>query len=200
MTPTDICNMALAYIAKGRIASMEEQTEQARQCKLFYDTTKKDLLRNYTWGFAKRITKLAELTQTEPSPYWTHIYAYPQKCVAVRKLFDAETGIQVLAGQQEEWDLYMASDNVLAIGCNVPKAYIEYTYDVDDTNLFSADFIDAFTHMLAFNICIQLTGNSGLQQTQYQLAQQALMTAKYTTVGEKHSIPDYPTKYFDGRA
>ena len=200
MTPTDICNMALAFIAKGRISSMDEQTEQARQCKLFYDIVKKDLLRNYTWGFAKKIDKLAELTQAETSPYWRYIYTYPQKCVAVRKIFDKESGREVLAGQQKEWDLYMASDNVLGIGCNIPKAYLEYTYDVDDTNLFSADFIDAFAHLLAFNICIQLTGNSGLQQTQYQLAQQALMRAKYTTASENHSIPDYPTKYFDGRA
>lgn len=200
MTPTDICNMALAFIAKGRISSMDEQTEQARQCKLFYDVVKKDLLRNYTWGFAKKIDKLAELTQAETSPYWQYIYTYPQKCVAVRKIFDKESGREVLSGQQKEWDLYMASDNVLGIGCNIPKAYLEYTYEVDDTNLFSADFIDAFAHLLAFNICIQLTGNSGLQQTQYQLAQQALMRAKYTTASEKHSIPDYPTKYFDGRA
>ena len=199
MTPTDICNMALAFLAKGRIASMDENTEQARQCKLFYEVTKKDLLRNYTWGFAKKIDKLAELTPTEKNPYWVYIYTYPQKCVAVRKIFDQKTGRKVLAGQQKEWDLFMASENVLAVGCNIRRAYLEYTYDGDDTNLFSADFIDAFSHMLAFNICIQLTGNSGLQQTQYQLAQAALMRAKYTTVQEKHNIPDYPTRYFDGR-
>ena len=200
MTPTDISNMALAVIAKGRIASMDESTEQARQCKLFYEITKQDLLRNYTWGFAKKIDKLAELTQSEKNPYWRYIYTYPQKCVAVRKIFDKDTGKAVLAGQQKEWDLFMVKDNVLGIGCNVPRAYLEYTYDVDDANLFSSDFVDAFSHMLAFNICIQLTGNSGLQQTQYQLAQAALMRAKYTTAQEKHNVPDYPTKYYDGRA
>ena len=200
MTPTDICNMALAFIAKGRISSMDEQTEQGRQCKLFYDITKRDLLRNYTWGFAKKIDKLAELTQSEKNPYWVYIYSYPQKCVAVRKIFDKDTGKEVLAGQQEEWDLFMVKDNVLGVGCNVPRAYLEYTYDVDDANLFSPDFVDAFAHMLAFNICIQLTGNSDLQQTQYQLAQAALMRAKYTTAREKHRIPDYPSRYFDGRA
>ena len=179
---------------------MDAQTEQGRQCKLFYEITKRDLLRNYTWGFAKKIDKLAELTQSEKNPYWVYIYSYPQKCVAVRKIFDKDTGKEVLAGQQEEWDLFMVKDNVLGVGCNVPRAYLEYTYDVDDANLFSPDFVDAFAHMLAFNICIQLTGNSGLQQTQYQLAQAALMRAKYTTASEKHSIPDYPTRYFDGRA
>ena len=120
MTPTDICNMALAFIAKGRISSMDEQTEQGRQCKLFYEITKRDLLRNYTWGFAKKIDKLAELTQSEKNPYWVYIYSYPQKCVAVRKIFDKDTGREVLAGQQEEWDLFMVKDNVLGVGCNVP--------------------------------------------------------------------------------
>ena len=65
MTPTDICNMALAFIAKGRISSMDEQTEQARQCKLFYDIVKKDLLRNYTWGFAKKIDKIGRASCRE---------------------------------------------------------------------------------------------------------------------------------------
>lgn len=200
MNITDVCNMALAHIAKGKIASIDEQTEMARQCKLFYDSTKKQLLRSYTWGFAKRVSKLAELTVE--SPYWKKVYAYPEKCVAVRKIFDAETGTEIRAGEQEQedWDLYMASDNVLGIGCNIPRAWLEYTYDVDDVELFSSDFLEAFTHMLAFNICVQLTGNSGLQQTQYQLAQAALMRAKYTTAAEKKDKLDYPTRYFDGRA
>lgn len=200
MNITDVCNMALAHIAKGRIASIDEQTEMARQCKLFYDSTRKELLRAYTWGFAKRVSKLAELTVE--SPYWKKVYAYPEKCIAVRKIFDNETGAMIRAGEQEqeEWDLYMASDNVLAIGCDLPNAWLEYTYDVDDVELFSSDFLSALTHMLAFNICVQLTGNSGLQQAQYQLAQAALMKAKYTTAAEKKEKPDYPTRYFDGRA
>jgi hypothetical protein len=197
---TDVCNMALAHIAKGRISNIDEQSELARQCKLFYDTTRKELLRSYTWGFAKRVSKLAELDIK--SPYWSRVYAYPEKCLAVRKIFDAETGAMIRAGeqQQEEWDLYMASDNVLGIGCNIPAAWLEYTYDVDDVEMFSSDFLSAFTHMLAFNICVQLTGNSGLQQTQYQLAMAALQKAKYTTASEKKELPDYPSKYFDGRA
>ena len=54
---TDVCNMALAHIAKGRISNIDEQSELARQCKLFYEPTRKELLRSYTWGFAKRVSK-----------------------------------------------------------------------------------------------------------------------------------------------
>ena len=45
MNNTDICNMALAYLAKGRISSIDENNELARQCKLFYDHSRKGLLR-----------------------------------------------------------------------------------------------------------------------------------------------------------
>ena len=58
MNITDVCNMALSCIGKGRIASIEEQSEQGRQCKLFYAQTKKRLLRDYSWGFAKKVEPL----------------------------------------------------------------------------------------------------------------------------------------------
>jgi len=199
LSNTDICNMALAHLAKGRIANINEQTELARQCKLFYESTKRALLREYTWGFAKRVIKLAELT--DESPYWEYLYAYPEKCVCVRKIFSADDiGKYVTEQEKEKWDLFLATDNVLAVGCDIKKAWMEYTYDVDDVGLFSADFLEAFTHMLAFNICLQLTGNTALQQQQYQIAQAALGRAKYTTAAEKHEKPSYPDKYFSGRA
>lgn len=198
MNITDVCNIALAHIAKVKIASIEEETETARQCKRFYDYTKKSLLREYTWGFAKKIIKLSELDAS--SPYWKYLYAYPEKCICVRKIFcGTNTGQCVRENEKEKWDLYLAEDNVLAVGCDIPQAYMEYTYDVDDVELFSADFLEALTHMLAFNICIQITGSSTLQQTQYQLAQNALMRAKYTTAAEKHNDLEYPNKYFLGR-
>lgn len=198
LTNTDVCNMALAHLGKGRIASMEEQTELARQCKLFYDSTKKQLLREYAWGFAKRIIRLAELT--EESPYWEYLYAYPEKCISVRKIFASDNVNRYIDGDnKDDWDLFLATDNVLAVGCNINEAFMEYTYDVDDVTLFSADFLDALVHMLAFNICLPLTGNTALQQQHYQLAQAALMKAKYTTAVEKKDTLEYPSKYFDGR-
>lgn len=200
LSNTDICNMALAHLAKGRIANINEQTELARQCNIFYDTTKKTLLRAYSWGFSKRVVKLAELS--EECPYWKYLYAYPEKCVCVRKIFETDDVNKCVTAEQatEKWDLFLATDNVLAVGCDIKKAWMEYTYDVDDVELFSADFVEAFTHMLAFNICLQLTGNTALQQQQYQLAQAALSRAKYTTAAEKLEKPNYPDKYFAGRA
>lgn len=84
MNNTDICNMALAYLAKGRISSIDENNELARQCKLFYDHSRKGLLREYSWGFAKRIIRLAELDASNPDG---SMYMHIQKNVCVQDVF-----------------------------------------------------------------------------------------------------------------
>lgn len=206
---TDICNMALAFLSKGRIASLDDETEPARQCKLFYDVTRQHLLRDYSWGFAKRVSKLAELDDS--NPYWEHVYVYPNKCLNVRKIFTVgeyvnEKGLvrnHIIDNpgndDRTKWDVCMMSDNIVAIGCDVPNAWVEYTYDANNAEVFTPDFVEALAHMLAFNICAQLTGNYALQQQQYQLAQAVLQRAKYTTAAEKTEILEYPNKYFLGR-
>lgn len=195
MNNTDICNMALAYLAKGRISSIDENNELARQCKLFYDHSRKGLLREYSWGFAKRIIRLAELDTSNPD--WKYVYAYPEKCVCARRIFNEKETVNSL--DKDKYDLFLISDNTQAIGCDVYQAYLEYTYDAEDAELFSSDFVEALARMLAFNICLQLNGNGTIQQTQYQLAQAALNRAKYTTAAERQDKLDYPDKYFTAR-
>ena len=85
MNTIDICNLALSYIGKGTIADLEEKNENARQCKLHYDHQRQMLLRDYDWGFARRIVNLAVVNAKIPG--WRYVYKYPAKCLAVRRLF-----------------------------------------------------------------------------------------------------------------
>ena len=89
MNSTDICNMALAYIGQGRIASIEEESEEAIQCGIFYDHLRRKLLSEHRWGFAERYVKLALLN--EKIPGWKYIYAYPAKCLVIRKIYEKES-------------------------------------------------------------------------------------------------------------
>ena len=90
---------------------------------------------DYSWGFAKRVIKLAELTEESPRNN-------DPKCVCVRKIFAADNGR--LFCEQEKWGFVPMI--TLAIGCDIEQAWMEYTYDVDDAELFSADFLEAFTY------------------------------------------------------
>lgn len=209
MNVTDICNMALSYLGKGRIASLDEQSENARQCKLFYTYTKNRLLREYSWGFAKRITQLAELDTV--NPFWSHVYAYPSKCLCVRRIFNCTdildenkkikkaANLRVMAEDRDKYEIYMVSDNVRGIACDTGDAWLEYTYDIDDLNVCSSDFIEALTHMLAYEIALALTANMQLKNSEYQQAMAVLNRAKYTSAAEEHKQVQRPQGYFEAR-
>lgn len=210
MNVTDVCNMALSYLGKGRIASLDEQTEQARQCKLFFEYTKQRLLREYTWGFSKRILKLAELDTI--NPFYECVYAYPNNCVAIKRIFNCDdvkeadgsirkvANLGSIADEREVFEIFMVSDNIRGIATNVANAWCEYTYDVVDMNVCSSDFIEALTHMLAYEMALALTGNMQLKNSEYQQAMSVLDRAKYTSATEGHKKVERPAGYFEARA
>lgn len=101
VTNTDICNIALSYIGKRQIQSLDEQSETARQCKLHYNNARQNLLRSYAWGFAKKVTVAALLNTKYPG--WEYVYAYPSECVSLRLI-----KLQQMYFQYAQMSLYEA--------------------------------------------------------------------------------------------
>ena len=198
MNITDICNLALNHIGREQIASLNEDTEAARTCKLHYDLQRQVLLRAYTWSFAKKYTKLAEIDTKTPG--WKYTYAYPNDCVMARKLYGEDNTWAVFWKDRENnFDQVLLNDNTKALVCNHKDAYLEYTYDVKDADLFTADFAQALSYYLAAAICVPLTGSEALAQQMASQGAGILQEAKFTMMGERNKVPDYPSKYFKAR-
>ena len=198
MNITDICNLALSHIGREQIASLNEETEAARTCKLHYDLQRQVLLRAYTWSFAKKYCKLSEIDTKTPG--WKHTYAYPNDCVMARKIYNEDNTWCILwknfAGNLDQ---VLLNDNTKALVCNHKDAYLEYTYDVKDADLFTADFAQALSYYLAAAICVPLTGSEALAQQMQAQGGAILQEAKFTQMGERNRVPDYPCKYFKAR-
>lgn len=198
MNITDICNLALNHIGREQIASLNEETEAARTCKLHYDLQRQVLLRAYTWSFARKFCKLSELNVKTPG--WRHTYAYPNDCVMARKIYNEDnTWILLEKNFPGNMDQVLLNDNTKALVCNHADAYLEYTYDVKDAELFTADFARALSYMLASDICVPLTGSATLAQQMAQEGVGILQEAKFTQMGERNRVPEYPCKYFKAR-
>ncbi len=198
MNITDICNLALNHIGREQIASLDENTEAARTCKLHYDLQRKTLLRAYTWSFAKKYTKLALIDTTTPG--WKYTYAYPNDCVMARKIYNEDNTWCILQKNfPGNIDQVLLNDNTKALVCNHADAYLEYTYDVKDADLFTADFAQALSYYLAAAICEPLTGSMSLLQHVQAQAMGVFQEAKFTQMGERNRVPDYPSKYFRSR-
>ena len=100
---TDICNQALAGVpTRSTIASITENSPEARICAMFYQDTLDAMLRAAHWDFARKTAFLTILKAaygtpentssnttgqwdpTQPSPPWLYSYAYPSDCVLFR--------------------------------------------------------------------------------------------------------------------
>ena len=83
MDSVTICNMALGMIGSPEIASFDEDSNSARQCKRFYP-----VLRDHAWSFAVSALDLAATTEAPPDPAFDIVCALPGDCVRVLRLAD----------------------------------------------------------------------------------------------------------------
>lgn len=196
MTITDICNLALSYLAKGGITALTQKTEEAKQCSLHYEHCRRMLLRSYTWGFARRTIKLAMLASSYPG--WEYVYAYPAECLEVRFVFP-EDGAATKDQDRNEFMVAMTSDNTKTIVTNVEEAYCEYTADIKIADVMSEEFVEALARLLASSMAMTLTGNANMMQTNYQLFQAITSNAKVESAGEQDQDTRYPKKYAEAR-
>lgn len=196
MNITDICNLALSYIGKGTISDINADKENARACKRHYDHRRRQLLRDFSWGFATAATKLALLQSHFPG--WDYVYAYPAKCLAVRSIYNA-FGEAVKEWESDKYRIIMVSEDVKAICCNISEAYMDYTYDNNQTEIYTPDFIEALARGLAADMSMALTGSESIAQSQMQYMQYALQKAMLSSATERRPPEKYPTKYLDAR-
>ena len=196
MDSTEICNMALSYIGQGRINSMKEETEEARKCGIHYDHDRRRMLTAYPWGFAKRVEKLA-LHEVE-IPGWDYVYAYPAECLSVLYVYDKEHA-RKKEEERQDFEIITLGGGRKGVATNVAEAWAEYTEDAKDPSVFSEEFTEGLTHLLASSIAMGITGNANISVQHMQLAQQSVATARYYDALEKEKRMRYPNKYANER-
>lgn len=194
MNSTDVCNMALAYIGQGRIASIDEESEEAMQCSIFYNHLRRKLLSEYRWGFAERYEKLA-LLDTE-IPGWKYVYAYPAQCLIIRNIYEKENARKI---NKEDYLVVTVNDSTKAICTDVPDAYADYTANIENGEMFTDYFIDALSHALAASIAVPLSGSQSMANINYQLMERALINARFETATQNHHETQFPHSYLDMR-
>lgn len=176
-----ICNLALNLIGQRSITDLNENTNAARSCNLIYDTIRDSVLRDNAWNFASVTEELA-LLSGETIPGWDFIYAYPVKCLYVRKII-AEGDVADQLPREFQTPLAPVSKQ-RCIAVNLEYAYAEYTYQVTDPNLYDANFIDALSCRLAASLAQSIAGNASLSQQLMQTYRNMIEVAKLSNARE----------------
>ncbi len=136
----NIWNRALGFLGARGVAAEQENPPEALQCRLYWDTARRQVLRDFPWNFAQRRVWLAPQALPEGfAPEFRYAYALPDLCLkvhAVRHEGRSPRPFQLARNA--------AGDAALLL-TDAARALALYTEDVRNPNLFD----DLFAHVLA---------------------------------------------------
>ena len=140
LTQIAIWNRALGFLGARSIAAEDENTPEALQCRLYWDSARRQALRDYPWAFAQRRAWLARVAL--PSGFeqeYRFAYALPEACLKAHEV--RHEGLLPLP-------FCLARDpagDATILLTSASRALLLYTEDVRHCHQFD----DLFAHMLA---------------------------------------------------
>jgi hypothetical protein len=158
MDSTTLCNLALSKIGDQSITSLDDNTLEARFCKLFYPVVLSECLMLNTWNFA---TKLANLSQLSGAPLfdWSYAYQLPEDFNRITKFNTFETSDRI--------SNYEINGNTLLTDDD--HASIAYISNNPDPSTFTSTFVSIMSLKLASDLAKPVAGSLDLKS---QLLQQ----------------------------
>lgn len=162
----EICNLALMHVRAGSINSMDEQSIQARACRLYFNTLRDQTLEDAPWQFAHKIEPLAPLADVEVFG-WHYVYQYPSDCLRINRLVRNWSGANSPTARRDDvrglnhevpYRIFNVDGDKVVVA-NDDKLRADYRGRVVDPNLFSNQFVMALSHLLAANIATPLVGD-----------------------------------------
>ena len=122
---TQILNLALARIGENRVIDIDDTTQDAaRQGRLLYEPTAREVMRAHPWNC---LAARQQLAANSPAPAfgWAYSYTLPTQCVRLIKVNGYSTDDGYIQ------DLYKVEGrDILTDAENMFIEYVEYTDDV----------------------------------------------------------------------
>ena len=186
-TDVSICNMALARIGVSTfISSLNEASNEARVCSLFYSEVRDRVLRDFPWNFAKKRVTLADAG--DPPAEWGYKYGYPSDCLKARYIVPA--GLRNPRNDQRV-PFEVANDGGLrVIYTNMETAELVYTYRVTDPTLFDAMFASSVAYLLGSEIAMPLSVKSDVARASLAAYEREVQKAAAHSMDEQQEGPE----------
>lgn len=208
MDKVGLCNIAIGNLGISQfIGNIDEQSNEARVCRIFYDQALNRTLEEMPWGFARAYADLQDIG-TPPSK-WLYRYRYPNDCLFVRDvtqrgMVPVTTDYFDLSLFQyiNQFDYEIVEDQAaggLSICSNIPEAMITYTKRITSFTLFSALFIDAFGWSLSKDIASPLSAQPAMAEKASQAYTASILKAAARSLNEGRESTQLESEYITAR-
>ena len=177
-----ICNAALREASLNTIASFDEESTEARACKLFYPKVRDEVLRAHPWNFAQKLRTLALLELPDAYDEFKYAYSYPNDCLRINKVRDP------LHREAQPFEIMRHPDqDVMVILTDAPNAIAKYTVATENPDIFDAAFERALTLSLSSRLAAGLRKDGKAEQALYQKYMNVL---DYARVSDEEEAKD----------
>ena len=193
MDKVGICNMMLGFLGiSQQIGNIDEQSNEARVCRIYFDHARDKALEDMPWNFAKSYADLQDIGS--PPGRWAYRYRYPSNCVKVRAVgprgyipdvmtyYDLRTLQYMNQGTYEIIEDEEAGG--LAICCNIPQASLTFTKRIKQTALYSASFTESLAWLLAVYSASPLSAQPSMSEKCAQAYRNSLLQAGASMMNE----------------
>jgi hypothetical protein len=172
---TEICNSALNLLGASNIASLTDDSKNARICNQRYEPIRNRIFRSHPWNC---LIKRIELAQDTDAPVIEYEYAYtlPSDCLRVLKIHNGSTD-----SINSDLDYKIEGRKILT---NQATLYLVYVSLVTDPNEIDVYLQEAIAATLAADIAYALTNNATLASNYQSQADERLREARFIDATE----------------
>ncbi|MGE9985289.1 hypothetical protein [Desulfovibrio sp. SGI.169] len=185
-----IWNRALGFLGTRSVASERENTPEALQCRLYWDSARRQVLRDFPWCFAQRRVWLARLPPPEGfEREFRFAYALPDDCLKVHEVRHEGIAPRPFSLAQNTTD---AAGSGVFLVTDAARALLLYTGDVRNSRLFDDLFAHMLSRKLAALVAVPLLKNNSQKVAELEkLYAESLPQARQATASERReSAPD----------
>lgn len=141
----DCCNSALQKLGAASIMSFNDNSREARQCVIAYDSNRRSELRKHAWNFAIKRVVLAPDAEAPEFDY-QYQFTIPPDCLRIMKPDDPYLDWRV------EGRKILTNDG--------STLNLRYVSDVTDVTFWDACFYDLVAISMAIDMCEALTNST----------------------------------------
>ena len=183
----ELFNIALGRVGEGYVIQHpDEDSQPARECRRFYDMSRKQTLRAFDWPWATRAVNGTRLADGPLGAKWSYFYAIPSeslKVIGVYNQYGRKVPFQITSMQND-----IGTFKTVATNEETPILY--YVVNVEDASQYDPLFADALAWRLASELAPVRTENNNMRSDALQMWSGVIEQAKSSNLSESYAYPE----------